>query len=468
MSRKVLSIILVCGFISYTLVQTVWAQETPPTTGTLVVTVHSPLGTPLKNLEVTYDQVGHDFLYGYSGPAPVEGWPEVPYGLSFDLQCIPWVEIEPRIGIFPHQTQEDIQNSPDAQHGLIGNDCLLYFGDDALNDLPSDLGEMDIDDLLIRAQNYLEHAVRYQSAMGVSIYVIKEPGYPTSNLLGLTASQWFRLVKLACQVVRRIDPQAMIIIAIIPQYLPSRGYTPYTFLDRLIREGVDFDGIILEFSAPISAKFTSAGYPAIEWIDTQVDVFVDLGKQLILRFSGIPAVKNDSSRQTWLEECYGTLFEKSTVMGIYWDESEHHPAKLTAVNWPVAQTETEPSSESAETILKFIREHSSKGESKTDANGQVMIDAFAGIYDIRVEGLNVVTRAHIYRGEERRLDLFFPDHDATRLSNLDASTGKTTTTDDGETPVVNTGIVLFVTLILGLGLYYCYKSQGKKKDTKSR
>jgi hypothetical protein len=280
--------------------------------------------------------------------------------------------------------------------------------------------------------------------------------------LGLTASQWFRLVKLACQVIRGIDPQVMIVIAIVPQYLPSRGYTPYTFLDRLIRDGVEFDGIMLEFSTPISAKFTSSGYPAIEWIDTQLDVFVDLGKQLLIRFSGIPANGDEPSRQAWLEECYASLIEKQTVVGIYWDEKDHHPAKLTAVNWPQTPAEPSISLESAETIFKFIRDHSSKGRSKTDANGQVVISAYAGIYDIQVEGLSGVAQAHVYRGEERRLDLYFPDIEATRLSSLDDSSDQTAVPQNGVTPAFINGIYLVIIVILGLGLFSWYKYKGKR------
>jgi len=459
----VLIILTVIGLInSKTITQPAHAQEIPVSTGTLVVSVHSPLGEPLNGLEVSYSQVSHDFLYGYSGPVPAGGWPEAPYGLSLDLQCIPWAEIEPRAGVFPHQTEEDAPKSPKFPTVVVGSDCLFYFGEDALNDLPSDLSELSFDDLLVRVQNYLEHAVRYQSARGVSLYVVKEPGYPTANLLGLTASQWFRLVKLACQVIRQINPQATIVFEVIPQYLPSRGYTPYTFLDNLIRDGVTFDGIMLVFSPPLTARFTSTGYPALEWIDSQVDVFTDLGKQLIIRFSGVTVIKDEESRQAWLEDIYSALFRKQTVIGIYWDEVNRYPAKLTAVNWPVDKTKATPSSGSAETILKIIRARTSLGEVVTDSNGQTVINAYAGIYDIHVEGIDGNTRTHIYRGEERRLDLVFPDQEATRLSVQGGSLDQTENKEGDKTGTSTIiGLVIVGTLMLGSGLYCWYKRRLK-------
>ncbi|MGA9398953.1 MAG: hypothetical protein WBV22_11920 [Anaerolineaceae bacterium] len=443
--------------------QIVQAQEIPVSTGTLVVSIHTPLGEPLKNIELSYSQLSHDFLYGYSGPLPAGRFPEAPYGLSLELQCIPWVEIEPRAGVFPHQAEEDAPKSPVLPTVAVGNDCLLYFGEDALNDLPSDLSELSFDDLLARAQSYLEHAIRYQSAKGVSLFVIKEPGYPTANLLGFSAGQWLRLVKLSCQVIRQIDPQATIVFEVVPQYLPSRGYTPYTFLDTLIRDGVTFDAIMLVFSPPITAKFTSAGYPSVEWVDTQMDVFTDLGKQLIIRFSGVTIIKDEDSRQAWLEDSYSVLFKKQTVIGIYWDEVNRYPVKLTSVSWPVVKSEATPSSRSVATILEFIRARTCLGKVVTDSNGQVVINAYAGIYDIQVEGILGNTHSHIYRGEERRLELVFPDQEATRLIGQNGSLGQTDSKKDNQIPeTLIIGLISVVTLTLGSGLYYWYKRRSKK------
>lgn len=441
------------------------AQENPAPTGTLVISITSALEGPLKDINVSYSQVTHDFLFGYSGPAINTGWPEAPFGLSLDLRCIPWVEIEPRDGFFPHQAEETDLGSSDFGPPVIGNDCLLYFGADASNELPSGLDDLSFEDFLVRTQRYLEHAVRFQSANGFTLFVIKEPGYPSSNLLGFTASQWLRLVKLTCQVIHQINPHATIVIEVIPQYLPSQGYTPYTFLDTLIRDGVSFDGIMLVFSPPITARFSSTGYPEVKWVGSQVNVFSDLGKRLIVRFSGVTVIKSEASRQIWLNEMYDALFSKQTVIGIYWDEINHYPVKLTSAKWPAGTLEAAPSSRSAESILGFISSRTSSGEEQTDANGQVVIEAFAGEYDIRIDGIIETTRTHIYRGEERRMALSLPGAEATRSpvgeNGLDQK--GVLSRDGGKLSTATTiGWIFTAVLILGLGLYYWLKRKSKQ------
>ncbi|MBN2257555.1 MAG: hypothetical protein JW704_07000, partial [Anaerolineaceae bacterium] len=228
------------------------AKDSPLPTGSLVVSVLSEVGLPPEGLRIDYIQTSHDFLIGYDGPIPEVGLPDPPVGFNLILKCIPWSEIEPSRGSFPYE-DEEISYYPVIPPGMItGNDCLLDFGNGGLTGWPDDLQELAFEVLLERVPIYLEHAVRYQTSRGISLFVIKEPTYPNADLMSLTASQWVRLVKLACETIRMEAPWARIVIEIIPQYLPMLGYTPYTFLDNLIRGGVGFDGIMMVFSRPIA------------------------------------------------------------------------------------------------------------------------------------------------------------------------------------------------------------------------
>lgn len=399
------------------------AQAPTASTGSLVVTVTAGSNGLEEGQSISYTQVSHDFLTGYAGPLPQSGIPELPYGFNLELECIPWVEIEPHSGNFPHSAEE---GDPIFQSNAAitrGNDCLLYFGEDAQGDLPEDLSGLDFDALMERARPYLEHAVKFETAHGISLFVIKEPAYPGANLLNLTVSQWTKLVKLTCQTIREFAPQARIVIEIIPQYLPSYSYKPYTFLDDLIRDGVGYDGIMMVFSPPMATRFTKEGYPDIGWVSDQVDVFSDLGKQLLVRFSGVTVVKDETTRQIWLGEMYGELFSKQTVIGIYWDETLRYPAKLIAVTWPPTPTAPSESAEITEPILGFIQDHTTSGVVETDGNGQAILYGYAGEYKLQVAGIQGEMTAHIYRGEERRLDFAMP-------------TGKTPQQNDTVVPFV--------------------------------
>jgi hypothetical protein len=387
----------------------VGAQVTGSSTGTLIVKVSSAGDSAIEGLKVRYKQVSHDFLMGYNGPLPESGLPSTPYGFNLDLKCIPWVEIEPHNGYFPHVAEEDGTGAKENSTTITGNDCLLYFGEDARDDIPEDLSGLEFEVLLKRTQNYLEHAVRYETAKGVSLFVIKEPSYPTANLLDLSVSQWPKLVKMACQVIHEQAPGASIVIEIIPQHLPSRSYKPYSFLDGLIREGANYDGIMMVFSPPIFTRFTKTGYPSNAWVDSQVDVYSDLGKRLLVRFSGVTSTGVEADRQAWLEEMYSELRERPMVRGVYWDELLRFPYKLTEVSWAATPPEELATSEITIPLLTFIRDRTSSGMLETDSTGMATIYAFAGEYEITVEGIPGVTFTHIYRGEERRLDITLPN-----------------------------------------------------------
>ena len=62
---------------------------------------------------MSYTQVSHDFLTGYAGPLPNSGLPEAPYDFNLKLDCIPWVEIEPHAGYFPHAAEEGESKFPE-------------------------------------------------------------------------------------------------------------------------------------------------------------------------------------------------------------------------------------------------------------------------------------------------------------------------------------------------------------------
>jgi hypothetical protein len=446
------------------------AQTSAASTGSLIVTVTSGGNAFLEGKSVSFNQVSHDFLTGYAGPVPKSGLPEAPYGFNLKLDCIPWVEIEPHAGDFPHASEEKNSNFPSDPAKTTGNDCLLYFGEDAQDDLPEDLRGLDFDALLVRAGPYLEHAVKFEATHGVSLFVIKEPAYPGANLLNLAVSQWSKLVKLACQTIRKYAPQAVIVIEVVPQYLPSRSYKPYTFLDDLIREGVGYDGIMMVFSPPVTARFTREGYPDIGWTSAQVDVFSDLGKQLLVRFSGVTVVDDETARQAWLEEMYSELFSKQTVIGMYWDETLRFPAKLIEVTWPPTPAAPTSSAEITVPMLAFIHDHITSGMIATDANGQVVIYGYAGEYEIQVAGIPGVITSHIYRGEERRLDIAVGNGEVTATAN---QPGGLTHTDGNaagksELPKWTIAILLVAaTFLLGIGYYTWNKLKKARKSAQN-
>jgi hypothetical protein len=401
-------LLFLIGLLFETALLPVSAQDAEPSTGTLVVQVSPGNNAALAGVQVTYSQLGHDFLIGYDGPLPTSGLPEAPLGFNLVMECIPWVEIEPVTGQFPHVSDEITSSEVNHPDTAVGNDCLFYFDKTEENGWPDDLAGLTFDALFERAQVYLEHAVRYETARGINLFVVKEPAYPTTDPFDLTRSQWLKLVKLACQTIRDQAPQARIVIEVVPQYLPDIGYKPYTFLNDLIRDGTSYDGIMMVFSRPIATYVSNSGYPHVNWVSGQVVVYSDLGKQMFVRFSGIPLIGAETDRQAWLEEMVGLLYSKQTVVGIYWDEVKLFPARLFEAAWPIKPAESPASADISVPMLSFISDRTSSGVIETDTSGQAVIYGYAGDYEIRIKGREEVFHAHIFRGQERHLEIPSP------------------------------------------------------------
>jgi hypothetical protein len=462
-------ILLLMGLIPGGSLRDVSAQEVAPDTGSLVVTVPVNGDDFPQELSVNYTQISHDFLIGYDGPTPKTGLPGSPNGFNLVLKCIPWAEIEPTAGSFPHISEEIQTGETSSPEALTGNDCLLFFGEDGPDGLPDDVKGLAFDALMERVQVYLEHAVRYESSQGINLFVIKEPAYPSIILQSLTPSQWLKLIKLACQTIRAQAPRANIVIEIIPQYLPGLGYKPYTFLNNLILDGVSFDGVMMVFSRPIASYVSKTGYPHMNWVNAQVDIFSDLGKQMYVRFSGVPLVGPESDRQVWLEEMYAELFSRQTVVGIYWDEVKLFPPKLFDVSWPATPAVSPASSGITTPILTFISDRTSSGVIEADASGQAVIYGYAGEYEIRIEGIADVIRAHIYRGQERHLNISLLAKDTVVEVGKITPTGQPQSSGDNgiATPTL-IGMGIAFAMLFGLGVGVWKKEHGIVNGKKNK
>jgi hypothetical protein len=442
------------------------AQTAEPSTGSLIVTVPHGTNASPEGTSVTYNQLSHDFLIGYDGPMPVGGLPAVPSGFNLDLECIPWLEIEPEAGVFPHASEEGVTGGMTQTGTTRGNDCLFYFGRNEQNGWPDDLEEIKFDALMERVKIYLEHAVRYETSLGINLFVIKQPAYPTTDPFDLTHSQWLKLVNLTCQTIREQAPWSRIVIEIVPQYLPDIGYKPYTFLNDLIRDGASFDGIMMVFSRPIATYVSDSGYPHVNWVSGQVVVYSDLGKQMFVRFSGIPLIGLETDRQAWLEELYEVLFSKPTVVGLYWDEVKLFPARLFDVAWPATPAVSRASADITAPMLAFISDRTSSGALDTDGSGQAIIYGYAGDYEIRVEGQGEVFQAHIFRGQERRLDIPLPVADtATPEPSSQPDTQPQSEMQDKLDLSTRISILLSILVITGLGVAVWFRENRKKKGS---
>jgi hypothetical protein len=141
------------------------------------------------------------------------------------------------------------------------------------------------------------------------------------------------------------------------------------------------------------------------------------------------------------------------VVGIFWDEVKLYPARLFEVAWPAKPAESTASAGITLPMLTFISDRTSSGFVETDASGQAVIYGYAGDYLIRVEGIGEAIQAHIYRGQERRLELSIPV-EVTAVPAYENGTNtdpqfESTKTVSGATTI---GMILAAASLLGLGV----------------
>jgi GH35 family endo-1,4-beta-xylanase len=394
----------------------------------------------LVNATVNYNQTTHDFLFGVGMTSPQGRTPSFIYeelraaGVNYALPYVTWAITEPTSGSYDWNAVDYLFRPLEMQklgYTLNGH-CLIFLRS---SDLPQYVKSMGFEQLKQAISKHVLTLVSHYRGV-MTYWTINEPTFSYSDFFKLSQAQWIEIVDTAVRAVRKADPNAKIMVNVPPVDDPEIRYSPHAILDALVNSGVDFDAIGLELY-PFFAKVLDAnGYPSVEWASAMLDSFGRYAKPIILSEVGISDKPSQEAQAEWLHAFYAMAFEKPFVTGITWYFVDDDPFMPGAGLFPGPNSLPRPIYHA---LAEVIQERTTKGTARTDYEGLVRIEGFAGDYLIRVD--DALRRAsftvHITEGQDGSYTLVF-----SRLSQFTTQTvSASTATSSLQTPFIQTSSI---------------------------
>ena len=381
-----------------------------PRMGSVELTLRDESGAPWVNAAVMYTQTTHDFLFGVGMTSPQGRIPPRIFeelktiGVNYALPFVSWAETEPHEGSFDW-VNTDYMYRPQEMQGLgytLNGHCMIFFLDESWN-LPSYVRSMDFEELKQAISEHVFTLVSHYRGL-MAYWTINEPTWSYSDFFKLSKAQWIDVVSIASKAVRKADSNAKIMINVVPVSDPGIGYSPQAILDALVNSGVDFDAIGLELYPFFAEVLDANGYPSVEWASTMLDSFAGYAKPIILSEVGISDKPSQEAQAGWLRSFYAMAFEKPFVTGITWYFIDDDPFLPGAGLFPNTDS---PPRQIYGALADVIQERTTAGTARTDSEGIVRIEGFAGDYLIRVnDGLRrTSSTVHITEGQDESYTL---------------------------------------------------------------
>lgn len=381
-----------------------------PRKGSLALALRTPDGAPWSHATVDYTQTSHDFLFGVgmtspTGPVPWHVFEELrEIGVNYALPYVTWSVVQPEPGFFDWRGLDDYfrPNSMRQLGYVLNGHCMIFFMD-ASHCLPSYAKAMTFEELRRAIPSHVSELVRRYKGT-ISYWTINEPMFTHGDFFRLTKAQWTTIVDIAVKAVRRVDPEARIMINLIPNDHPTGDYSPYDTLDRLIAHGIEFEVIGLELYPVMASRKDENGYPDIGWASEMLDSYIRFGKPIILSEVGVSDTPSQETQAAWLTAFYAMAFERLQVAGITWlflDDNDFLPGS------GLMPTFDSPPRRAYRALAEVIKNRTTKGTATTDSTGTARIVGYAGDYriDVRDADRTASFVVHISEGKERLIML---------------------------------------------------------------
>jgi GH35 family endo-1,4-beta-xylanase len=330
-------------------------------------------------------------------------------GVNYALPFVSWTNVEPIQGKYDWYSLDYLYRPAEMNRMgyTLNGHCMIFFLDEWWN-LPQYVRSMNFQQLKEAIQKHVQTLVTHYKGI-ITYWTINEPTFSYSDFFKLSQAQWIEVVSTAVQSVRKSDPEAKIMINVVPADHPEIGYSPHDILDALIGQGVEFDVIGIElYPRPEFGIVPDVnGYPSIEWASTMLDSFARFGKPIILSEVAVTNVPSPEAQANWLRAFYTMAFEKPFVVGITWYFVDDDPYLPGAGLFPDVDSPPRPVYEA---LADVIRERTSQGTTKTDSEGRVKIEGYAGDYLIEVGiGARKLRSCYISQ-KEKKARLNVPSH----------------------------------------------------------
>jgi len=375
-----------------------------PRVGAVTLRLQAPDGSPLAGLPVTYTQTTHDFLFGVGMTAPDSAIPLSTFealahvGVNDALPYVSWQMTEPQPGTFTFENPDGVYQ-PTAMRGLgytLNGHCVIHFLDESFN-LPAYVRAMSFEQLKAAVSAHVSAVAEHYRGT-LQYWTISEPTWPDADPFHLSTAQWVDIVRTAGEAIRAADPAAKIMVVVVPLDLPDVGYSATGILDALVRAKVRFDAIGVEVY-PFFFEKDRNGYPAIPAVSSRLDDFARFGKPVFISEMGVTDKPSPQAQADWLRAIYAMTFEKPYLAGVLWYFVVDDPFLPGGGLFPDGASPARPAYQA---MADVIAQRTSAAATKTDRQGVVQIEGYAGDYQVEVgEGaVKAGVTVHVTEGRD--------------------------------------------------------------------
>ena len=384
-----------------------------PRQGSATLLIRNSDDTPLVNASVSYSQVSHDFLFGTGMTHPTGSIPLTVFqslrdiGVNFELPYFAWYVTEPNAGQYEWQwngLEYSYHINELHSYGTVLNATSFIFLMDAWFNMPEYMRGIGYQEFYNRVHTHTFDIVTHYKGI-IDMWTINEPTY--QNMYAFTEDQWVELIRMLTQTIYQVDPDAQIMINMVPADDPGINYHPVAFLQRLVNEGIGFDVVGMELYPDLAPLHDSSGYPDLAWTSARLDAFGGIGKPVLLSEIGIPQTPSSAAQTQWMKDVYTLAFNKPYVRGVVWlfvvDDPFLPGAGLMNDDYTPRPAFT--------SLGDLIAAWTSTGNTSTDhTNGAAEISGYAGDYQVSITspGCSFSATLHIQEGGHLTIPLKSP------------------------------------------------------------
>ncbi len=361
--------------------------------GEALITIVDSQGRPLPGLNVEYTQLEHSFLFGVFDTYDPQVFTLMrEAGLNHATFHYNWAAVEPRPGQYTWDNLDfawGVKYLGDMGFHLKGH-ALIWLQETTplyLRYLPFESYKKAVYRHVYDTVNHYRDEVELWDA-------INEPMSSGANAPGFDEEQVIDIIATSVKAIRAAAPQARIIVNnASPGGEDKKGMHPYYFLQDVIKAGVDFDIVGLQFYYNGYTWGYDMPRRSLASMGQLLDEYAALGKEVHVTEFSVPSASlmhhagywgqawSEELQAAYLRAAYTIFFSKPHVQAITWwdanDDSSfiYHGGLLGEENRPKP---------SYYALKQLIRSWTTSGRGVTDARGQVVFRGFGGAYRVTV------------------------------------------------------------------------------------
>jgi len=381
-------------------------------------------GTPLKNVEITFNHTDHNFLFGFNDFQPFAlGSASMMREAGFNTFVATPYWVDTQVG--PNEINWD---SLERQRLEVIRSMgfkvkvhpLVYLVSWNVPPFLRTVSPAQIANETVRFLTILLQKVPY-----ANIYELSNEDNWESRRRPLSIDEYIHLLKQVAVIVRKTQENATITINTthtFEEYAESFGYrypnmSPMEWYKLLISQGVDFDAIGIQYrpgclwgTPPSDYAFNRV--PSLTEVSQKFDAYATLRKRIHITEFALPSIQlpkmekygnlewNETVQAAYVEGFYTLMFGKQAADALIWwfcsSAQPTRPEENEALPFKRGSSSLTPKLSYYTLKNLFTNRWVTRGKGFTDADGIVTFSGFGGKYALTIAYDGLIKRVNIH------------------------------------------------------------------------